>query len=163
MDSTPSRLAPSWLKKLPPLMILMAVMGLPLQPARGQLLVDTLFVWQGYNRQSTCGLHVYRNTAEARKAFTIVLTEIGDNRGPSTLEDASYLAELIGRSYGVDPTQAYWIFYWGAFSFTGAEDSGKEFYLRATFSRTRSGRLGSAHWRVVKKQDVELYTDRQFR
>ncbi len=74
------------------------------------------------------------------------------------------LVELIGRKFEVDPAQAYWVCHWGAFSFEGAQpNKRKELFLRATFRRTKNQSLGTPSWRVVTREEVEEYTDRQFR
>ena len=95
---------------------------------------------------------------------TVVIGERAENDGPSTTSDARHLAELIGRQLDVDPAQAYWIFHWGAFSYNGAQpNQRKELFLRATFRRTKNQSLGTPSWRVVTREEVEAYTDRQFR
>jgi hypothetical protein len=93
----------------------------------------------------------------------VVLRELRDNRGQSITSDARYLVEQVGRRYSFDPASAYWVFRWGDYSFAGAEDRGKELFLRATFRRGRNGNLTLPNWRVISKEEVERYTDRLFR
>ena len=134
-----------------------------LLPARGQLLADTVFTWQGYaSKPGICGLKLYRNPEKSSKQYTVVLTERAENTGASTVHEIGYLSQQIGRTLDVDPAQAYWIIHWGAFSYMGAQKSRKELFIRATFSRTSTQRLGAPQWRIISKEDIEKYTDRQF-
>ena len=134
------------------------------QPAGAQLLADTIFTWQGYARTSTCHLHIYKTSPDEERTHTVVIRELAENDGPSTVSDARHLVELVGRQFDVGPAQAYWIFYWGSFSYEGAEpNKRKELFLRATFRRTRSQSLSTPSWKVISREEVENYTDRLFR
>ncbi len=133
-------------------------------PARAQLQADTLFTWQGYARTATCHLRIYAAPPGADRSRVVVLRELAENAGPSTIADARHLAELVGRRYHIDPVDALWVYHWGAFSFSGAApDRRKELFLRATFRRTSSQNLGTPSWKIVTREDVEAYTDRHFR
>ncbi|GIV58258.1 MAG: hypothetical protein KatS3mg043_2194 [Rhodothermaceae bacterium] len=138
---------------------------LPVPPAPAQLQVDTLFTWQGYRGEGVCRLRIYRTPpSDKDRTHVVILQELAENGGPSTVQDARYLADLVGRTFGFDPASAYWIFHWGPFSYEGARpDDRRELFLRATFRRSESQRLGSPTWRVVAREEVEKYTDRQFR
>lgn len=136
--------------------------------ALAQPLADTVFAWQGYGQTSRCRVVVYPSgeNDEARTR-TIVVRELAGNTGASTLDDARFLVEQIGRTLGVEPSAAYWVFHWGGFSFaSGGErgsDGGKELFLRATFRATDRGRLTPPAWRVISREDVEEITDRRYR
>ena len=131
--------------------------------AHGQLLSDTLFTWKGYaSKPGICKLKLYKNPQQDKKKYTAVITELGENTGPSSVEDIGYLAEHIGRTYSVDPTQVYWVIHWGHFSFKEATESKKELFIRATFSRTSTQRIGAPQWRLITRKDIEKYTDRHF-
>lgn len=133
-------------------------------PACAQLLADTLFTWQGYGPAAQCRLRLYARLPDEDYTHVVVLQELAENRGPSTLDDARHLAALVGRAYGIDPAQAYWVFHWGGFSFEGGQaDRRKEVFLRATFRPTSGGALGAPNWRLITRADVEDYTDRLFR
>lgn len=133
-------------------------------PASAQLLADTVFTWQGYGRTATCHLRIYPTAPSEERTHTVVIRELAENDGPSTTSEARYLVELIGRQFDVDPAQAYWVFHWGAFSYEGArKNQRKELFLRATFRRNKNQSLGTPLWRVVTREEVEAYTDRQFR
>lgn len=145
------------------LYLLMLFLFSPTLPAHGQMLADTLFTWQGYSsKPGKCGLKLYKNLDKVAKNYTVVLKELGENPGPSTIHEIGYLAEQIGRSFDIDPTQAYWVIHWGAFSYEGAKQSKKVLFIRATFSRTSTQRISAPQWRVISREDVEKYTDRQF-
>ncbi len=147
--------------------LVLLLIAFPAAPgaARAQLAADTTLSWRGYARTAMCRVRIYAVPAEPdERAHVVVLTELAENRGPSIVADASYLAERVGRRFGVAPAEAYWIFHWGAFSYAGAAPAPrKELFLRATFSRTQSGRLGSPYWRVITEDELREMTDRQFR
>jgi len=133
------------------------------RPAAGQPLADTLVTWRGYARTSTAQVQVYPSPpGDERRDRTIVVRELAASRGPSTLDDVRYLADRIGRAYGLDPARVYWILHWGAFSFRDATGR-KELFLRVTFRRPESGRLSSPFWRALSKTDVRELTDRRYR
>lgn len=136
---------------------------LPVGLLRAQPLADTLFVWQGYQQAGRCRVQLYPTPPANDRLYVVVLQELADNRGPSTIADARYLVERLSRQFGFDPANAYWIFHWGAFSFPGAQPSSKELFLRATFSRTATGQLSAPRWQVITRAEVEQLTDRQFR
>ena len=132
--------------------------------ATAQALVDTTLTWQGYARPSTCQIRVYPTPPDEDRTHTVVIREVAANEGPSTVEDARYLVERIGRAFGFDPVEAFFVFHWGGFSYAGADpDDGKEVFLRATVRRTKSGNLSTPSWRVISREEVEDLTDRRFR
>lgn len=139
-----------------------AVMLLALAAAaQAQTVADTLFAWEGYGRTSMCRLAVYPSPEDEDRPYTVVVREVENNEGDSTLDDARYLVEQVGRTFDIDPTAATWVFHWGAFSYEGAQ-GGKELLLQATFRRGKSGTLTSPSWRLVSRAEVEEITDRQF-
>lgn len=140
-----------------------AVISKP-HPAEAQQLKDTLFVWQGYARPGTCRVRIYNAAPEIQRQHVVVVQELAENHGPTTISDTAYLVEEISRKFGLDPTSTYWVLHWGAFSFEGnRKNRQKELFLRATFRRTKGHRLGAPQWRVLRREDVEGYTDRHFR
>lgn len=148
---------------LPPFSLgIFVILLLAGRSAYAQPLADTLVSWRGYARVSTAQVQVYpAPPGDERRDRTIVVRELADSRGPSTVDDVTYLADLIGRHFRLDPARAYWILHWGAFSFREAHD-GKELFLRVTFRRTSSGRLSSPHWRALSHVDVLELTDRRY-
>lgn len=131
--------------------------------ASAQQLVDSTFTWRGYTASSTCRVRIYESAPNAARPVTVMLDELGENRGRSTLDDAPHLVELIARAFLVEPDSAFWIFHWGSFSFADAAPSRKELYFRATFRRTSTGSVGSPSWRLVNRATVSEYTDRAYR
>jgi hypothetical protein len=142
----------------------LAVLGLCLNlPALAQPQTDTTVTWRSYSRTGTAQVQVYPGPPDEEETHTVVIRELAENRGPSTVEDFSYLADLVGRRLGIDPTTAYWVSHWGGFSFEGADpEADKALFLCATFNRTESGALGSPHWDVISKTDVRELTDRRW-
>lgn len=132
--------------------------------ARAQPQIDTTITWRSYSQTGTAEVEIYPGPPDEEETHTIVLREIAENRGPSTVQDLQYLADLVGRRFGIDPTTAYWVLHWGGFSFEGASpEGGKALLLRATFNRTESGNLSSPYWNVISKTDVRELTDRRWR
>ena len=132
-------------------------------PAAGQMVADTTFSWQGYRAVSTCRVRIYHSAPKAARPMTVVLDELAENRGRSTLDDAAHLVEILSRSFPVRPDSTFWVFRWGSFSFDGATPAKKEVYLRATFRRNKSGSLGTPSWRLIDQAAVSEYTDRAYR
>lgn len=132
-------------------------------PVAAQPQLDTTVTWRSYSTTGTTRVQVYPGPPDEEEEHTVVLWELAKNRGPTVVEDLSYIADLVGRRLGLDPTTAYWVLYWGGFSFDGADpDADKALFLRATFSRTSSGSLGSPHWTVIGEDEVRTLTDRQW-
>ncbi|HET6569071.1 MAG TPA: hypothetical protein VFG50_13985 [Rhodothermales bacterium] len=132
--------------------------------AEAQALVDTLFTWRGYHHSAHCRVQIYAAPRQDERVYAVILKELADNDGPSTLADVEHLAEMIGRAFSIDPAHAYWILHWGAFSFAGADPGQKkEIFLRATFRWTKSRSLASPTWRVVTREEIEELTGRRFR
>jgi len=134
-------------------------------PAAGQAVLDTTMHWRSYSQTGTADVEVYPGPPdEEEEDHTIVIREVAQNRGPSTVEDLQYLADLVGRRLGINPTDAYWVIHWGPHSFEGADpDDDKALFLRATFNRTSSGNLSSPYWNVISETDVRELTDRRWR
>jgi len=133
-------------------------------PVLAQPQTDTTVSWRSYSRTGTAQVQVYPGPPDDEETHTIVVRELAKNQGPSTLDDFQYLADLVGRRLGIDPTTAYWVLHWGGFSFEGADpDADKALFLRATFNRTESGNLSSPYWNVVSETDVRELTDRRWR
>jgi hypothetical protein len=133
-------------------------------PAVAQPQTDTTVTWRSYSRTGTAQVAVYPGPPDDEETHTIVIKELARNRGPTVVEDFQYLADLVGRQLGVNPTAAYWVLHWGGFSFEGADpDADKALFLRATFNRTETGNLSSPYWDVISATDVRTLTDRRWR
>ncbi len=146
------------------LWLLATVIASPNQ-AVAQVRTDTLFSWQGYARAGRCHLRIFEPAPDLDRTSVVVIRELAENAGPSTVNDIGYLVEEVSRGFGLPPDSTLWIVHWGAFSFPGAAEpaSKKELFLRATFKRSEQGRLSSPQWRLIGRNDVVEYTDRAFR
>ncbi len=144
--------------------LLLITLLVGLNSATAQALTDTTITWQSYAQTGTAGVAIYPTPPDdERFERVVVMRELADNDGPTVVEDASFLAEQIGRTMGFDPVDTMWIYRWGSYSFAGAEDSSKELLVRATFRRTSRGALSAPSWRVMTRAEVEEATDRRFR
>jgi len=157
----PMRFPASRARCLPPLLLL-AALAFP-GPARAQLLADTTVTWQSYARDGTTRARLYATPEGAKRDRVVVLTELAENDGPSTVDELRHLAELIGRRYNLDPARAYFVVHWGAHSYEGADpDDDRELLLRAGFHRTSTGNLSSPNWYLLSREQLRELTDRQF-
>jgi hypothetical protein len=126
---------------------------------RAQPVADTTFTWRGYTHESRTHLQLYPGPpSDENRDHTVVLRELAANTGPTALEDISYVAEQVGRVYGMDPARVAWVVHWGAFSYEGAEASDKEVLVRVTFRRTSTGRLSAPYWRIITPADLRELT-----
>ena len=90
--------------------LLFVLFGLLLaSPTLAQPQTDTTITWRSYSRTGTAQVQVYPGPPDDEETHTIVMEELAENQGPSTVDDVQYLADLIGRRLGVDPTTAYWV------------------------------------------------------
>ena len=144
------------------LLVLAALLLFAPRPAAAQLLADTTVTWQSYHRDGTTRARVYATPADEERARLVVLTELAENRGPSTVAELRHLAELIGRERGFDPAKAYFVVHWGAHSYRGAEADDRELLLRAGFHRTSTGNLSSPNWYLLSREQLLELTDRHF-
>ena len=145
-----------------PLLILLIALCAP-NSAISQSLADTLFLWQGYSSPGQTQITVFAAPPGKDRSHVVVLKELAENTGPAIHEDLEYLVEEIGRRFGLDPVKTYWIIHRGAFSYIeSATKPTKEIFLRATFRRGSTNRLGAPSWRVIGREDVENLTDRLF-
>lgn len=132
-------------------------------PSAAQPIADTLFTWRGYSRVATTQVAIYPSEpGNEERPHTVVLTELAENRGPSIVDDIRYLADLVGRQFGVDPAAVTWVLHWGSFSHEGGTGD-KDLLLRVTFRHTSSGHLSSPYWRVITRNDLRELTDRRWR
>ena len=143
--------------------LLLISLFLCIDTASAQLVVDTLLTWEGYGRESTCRIRIYHSAPDEKRVLTVVLGELAENGGASSLDDTQHLVEIAARRFNLDPEAVFWVFHWGGFSFPGAEKAKKEVFFRATFRRTDNGSVGPPFWRLINRQTVEKYTDRIFR
>lgn len=118
--------------------------------------------WRTYAAERSARVRVFLCDDE-RRPRTVVLDDRASNGGPITGE-AQYVADLVGREFGFDPTAATFVFRYTPASFAdGAPERGKTLLLRATFGRTSTGALASPTWRVIGSDALEELTDRALR
>ena len=130
--------------------------------AQGPAAHDAPITWRTYASSRQARVRTFPSTDE-RRPIAVVVDDCAGNAAPIT-EDAAFVADLIGREQGFDPTEAVFVFRFTPAAFAdGAPDAGKTLLLRATFSRGTSGALGAPQWRVLTADALDDLTDRAFR
>ena len=123
---------------------------------------DEELSWRTYAATRSARVRVYP-CADERRPHTVVVDDVASNGGAIT-DEASFVADLVGREIGFDPTEATFVFRYTPASFSeDASDGGKTLLLRATFRRSSSGTLGAPQWSVVSREALDELTDRAFR
>ena len=129
---------------------------------QAQALVERDIAWRSYAADRSARVRTYHADDE-RRPTTIVVDDRAGNGAPVT-DDAQFVADLVGRELGVDPTAATFVFRFTPAVFApDADDRGKTLLLRATFRRTTTGALGSPDWRVITSDALAALTDRALR
>ena len=130
--------------------------------AQNGALRDEAVAWRTYAATREARVRVFAS-ADERRPMTVVVDDRAANGAPIT-DDAAFVADLIGREMGFDPTTATYVFRFTPAAFADAAgDDGKTLLLRATFARLDSGNLGSPQWRVLTADALDDLTDRAFR
>ena len=123
---------------------------------------DAELSWRTYAAERSARVRVFLCEDE-RRPRTVVIDERAGNGGVVT-DEAQYVADLVGRELGFDPTAATFVFRFTPASFVpAASERGKTLLLRATFGRTGTGALASPTWRVIGGEDLAELTDRALR
>lgn len=138
------------------LVVLLTASGAAAQEAT----VDTLLSWQTYAQDAVARVRIFSSNDEDRP-HTVVVDELAENRAGLVTDDVRYLAETIGRRFGHDPAAAFYVFRFTGASFCADGGEDKVLLLRATFTRTRTGRLSSPSWRVLTRDELAELTDRR--
>lgn len=139
--------------------LIVLLLGADLASAQTQPLTDREVNWRAYAAERAARVRVFA-VDDDRRPHTIVVDDRASNGGPIT-DEAQFVADLVGREVGVDPTAATFVFRFTPSAFAdGATERGKTLLLRATFRRTRSGGLGSPDWRVLTPEALDELTDR---
>lgn len=121
---------------------------------------DTLLTWRTYATDAVARVRIFPSN-DADRPRTAVVDELAENRAGLVTDDVRFLAETIGRTYGFDPAETFFVFRFSGASFCGGGDGGdKMLLLRATFSRSGTGRLNAPNWRVITRNELADLTDR---
>lgn len=130
--------------------------------AQGGPLHDEVLSWRTYASTRSARVRVFACDDE-RRPRTVVVDDPASNAGAVT-DEASFVADHVGRELGFDPTEATFVFRYTPASFVeGQRDEGKTLLLRATFRRGASGALGAPQWRVISAEALDDLTDRALR
>lgn len=124
----------------------------------GELPADTLVTWQSYGQTGVARIQTFEANDEDRPV-TVVIDELAENPVLVT-DDVRYFVETFGRGVDLDPATATFVFRLSGASFEAEGEIGKTLLLRATFNRTKAGRLGSPSWRVITRDELAELTDR---
>lgn len=130
-----------------------------LAPTASAQLADTLLVWRTYAQEAQAHVRLFES-GDDNRPVTVVVDELCDNRAGLVTDDARFLAETVGRGFGRDPAEMTFVFRFSGESFCAERGGGKMLLLRATFTRTRTGRLGTPLWRVLTRDELAALTDR---
>lgn len=120
---------------------------------------DTLLTWRTYGQEGHARVRTFASNDEARP-LTVVVDELASNRGGLVTDDVRYFVETYGRSVGVDPAAVAFVFRFNGASFSEGGPEDKTLLLRATLTRTKTGRLSTPHWRVLTRDELAELTDR---
>ena len=121
--------------------------------------------WRSYEAggERTARVRVFLSGDERRPHTAVIDDRASNGRQPITSE-APFVAEVVGRELGFDPTAATFVFRFTESSWVeDGSDRGKALLIKATFRRTASGALGSPSWRVLSPEGLEDLTDRAMR
>ena len=120
---------------------------------------DTLVTWQTYGQEGITRVRTFPSNDEDRP-LTIVVDELAENQAGAVTDDVRYFVDDLGRQFGIDPTEATFVFRFTGESFCADGDADKLLLLRATFRRTTAGNLGSPSWRLISRDELAELTDR---
>lgn len=138
---------------LRPLVLLLAASAAAAQPA------DTLLTWRTYGQEGIARVQTFESNDEDRP-LTVVVDERAENRAGLVTDDVRYFVETYGRSVGVDPAGTTFVFRFNGASFCADGSEDKTLLLRATFTRTKAGRLSAPSWRIISRDELAELTDR---
>ncbi len=142
---------------LPVFVLLFA--ALTIADVSAQTGVDEVITWRSYSAERSAHVRVLAS-GDRDRPFTVVIDESNDGAAGPVTDEARFVAETIGRTFGFDPVEAFFVFRFQVGSSTGASSSNKVLLLRATFRRGASGDLGAPSWRVISRESLTEITDR---
>ena len=145
--------------RLPLLLFVLLFAALAVMDASAQSGIDEVLTWRSYSAERSARVRVF-DSGDSRRPHTVVIEEANDNAGGPVTDEARYVAETIGRTFGFDPVDAFFVFRFEVGSATGASAGNKILLLRVTFRRGASGELGAPSWRVISAETLSDLTDR---
>ena len=145
--------------RLPLSLFFLLFAALAVTDASAQSGVDEVLTWRSYSAERSARVRVF-DSGDSRRPHTVVIEEANDDAGGPVTDEARYVAETIGRTFGFDPVDAFFVFRFEIGSATGASAGNKILLLRATFRRGASGDLGAPSWRVISAETLSDLTDR---
>ena len=145
--------------RLPLFLFVLLFAALAVMDASAQSGIDEVLTWRSYSAERSARVRVF-DSGDSRRLHTVVIEEANDNAGGPVTDEARYVAETIGRTFGFDPVDAFFVFRFEVGSATGASAGNKILLLRVTFRRGASGELGAPSWRVISAETLSDLTDR---
>ena len=145
--------------RLPLFLFVLLFAALAVMDASAQSGIDEVLTWRSYSAERSARVRVF-DSGDSRRLHTVVIEEANDNAGGPVTDEARYVAETIGRTFGFDPVDAFFVFRFEIGSATGASAGNKILLLRVTFRRGASGELGAPSWRVISAETLSDLTDR---
>ena len=145
--------------RLPLLLFVLLFAALAATDASAQSGIDEVLTWRSYSAERSARVRVF-DSGDSRRLHTVVIEEANDNAGGPVTDEARYVAETIGRTFGFDPVDAFFVFRFEVGSATGASAGNKILLLRVTFRRGATGELGAPSWRVISAETLSDLTDR---
>ena len=121
--------------------------------------IDEVLIWRSYSAERSARVRIF-DSGDSRRPHTVVIEEANDDAGGPVTDEARYVAETIGRTFGFDPVNAFFVFRFEIGSATGLSAGDKILLLRVTFRRGASGELGAPSWRVISAETLSDLTDR---
>ncbi|MDX1438730.1 MAG: hypothetical protein R3284_02400 [Rubricoccaceae bacterium] len=139
------------------LLLLAALVILLCTPKSSAQEIDSTLTWRSYHAQRSARVLVFESDDD-RRPYTAVIDDASRNGGPIT-DEAAYVAETIGRTFGFDPAESTFVFRF-EIDTPGGDSANKVLLLKATFRRVSSGGLGTPSWRVISEDTLSELTDR---
>jgi hypothetical protein len=147
------------MRRLPLSLFVLLFAALAISDASAQSGIDEVITWRSYSAERSAHVRVF-DSGDRNRAYTVVIEETNDGSNGPVTDEARYVAETIGRTFGFDPVEAFFVFRFEVGSSTGASLGNKVLLLRATFRRGASGDLGAPSWRVISAETLSDLTDR---
>src|SRR5690606_25607660 len=113
------------------MILLRTLVLLPAASAASAQPADTLLTWRTYGQEGLARVQTFESNDEDRP-LTVVVDERAENRAGLVTDDVRYFVETYGRSVGVDPAEAAFVFHFSGARFCADGPDDKTHVLRAT-------------------------------